>query len=48
MGRYAAPAGVVIEMSDAAARAVGYEPDKAEQKPSELAKKKPGRPKKSD
>lgn len=48
MGRYVTPAGVVIEMRESAACAVGYQPETAEQKPSELAKKKPGRPKKSD
>lgn len=52
MGRYVTPAGVVIEVSDKAALAVGY---KAE-KPAEPAataevstpKRRPGRPKKSE
>lgn len=49
MGRYVTPAGVVIEMADKAALAVGYKAEateavKAEDKP----KRKPGRPKKSE
>lgn len=49
MGRYVTPAGVVIEMADKAALAVGY---KAEA-PSPVGdspkpKRKPGRPKKAE
>jgi len=33
MARYRTPAGVVIEMKDDAARAVGYEPAETERKP---------------
>lgn len=54
MGRYVTPAGVVIEMADKAALAVGYKPESPVA--SELvapewsapAKRKPGRPKKSE
>lgn len=52
MGRYVTPAGVVIEMSDKAALAVGYkaekpaEPVAAEEAPT--PKRRPGRPKKSE
>jgi len=49
MGRYVTPAGVVIEMSDAAAAAVGYKAEAVEKSPAaEQPKRKPGRPKKSD
>lgn len=53
MARYITPAGVVIEMSDQAAAAVGYKTEPAAALPAEAAdtpepaKRKPGRPKKS-
>lgn len=42
MGRFVTPAGVVIEVSEKAARAVGYKPADAEPKP-----KRGGRPRKA-
>lgn len=47
MGRYRTPAGVVIEMADKAATAVGYQAvEPAEAEKDEAPKRKPGRPKK--
>lgn len=43
MGRYVTPSGVVIELGDEAARAVGYKPADAKPAPA-----KRGRPKKVD
>lgn len=49
MGRFVTPAGVVIEMSDAAAVAVGYQPEQAPVDAEKAKpKRKPGRPKKSE
>lgn len=47
MGRYVTPAGVVIEMADRAALAVGYVAE-APVVEAEKPKRKPGRPKKSE
>lgn len=44
MGQFRTRAGVVIEMNDAAARAVGYEPVETEKKPRATR----GRSKKAD
>lgn len=47
MGRYVTPAGVVIEMADKAALAVGYKAEAVDPAPAEdTPKRKPGRPKK--
>lgn len=48
MGRYVTPAGVVIEMADKAALAVGYKREASEAKAEDKPKRKPGRPKKSE
>lgn len=55
MGRYVTPAGVVIEMADKAALAVGYTAESrndpvavADEEEAPTPKRSPGRPKKSD
>lgn len=51
MGRYVTPAGVVIEMADRAALAVGYKPEPLSEETPDVpveVKRKPGRPKKSE
>lgn len=52
MGLFVTPAGVVIEMADKAAIAVGYKPQAGSHEASKSAdsspKRKPGRPKKSE